>query len=212
MDQKSYRLGGIVLLLAGLSGIVGSFLHPEQPETLDAFAALGTAWTISHVAIGMTGTLLLISALFLSRHFAGSAGEGWGLVGSGALVLGGVTILAIGVLETSGFSAAADAGGGAAAEHAFLATSLVMGSMVAGAGLLVPIAIIAYGLGMLQDQGWPVWLVWLGVVIGVASLALNVFGIQLESAPNLPLYFSDGWWVVVGVIFMGKGTAATALG
>ena len=51
-----------------------------------------------------------------------------------------------------------DPGGGAAAEHAFLATSSVMGSAVTAAGFLVPVAITAYGLGMLKDRGWPEWL------------------------------------------------------
>jgi hypothetical protein len=208
MDKKSYRLGGIVLLLAALVGVVGGFLHPPQPGTLDAFAELGTQWTVSHVAIGMTGTLLAISALFLARHFAGTAGEGWALVGSGALLLAGVAILAVGALETAGFSALLAADSGAAAEHAFLATSSVMGSMFAAARLLGPVAITAYGLGMLKDQGWPMWLAWLGVVIGVALLAVNVFGISLGPASNLFGYLSNVWYAIVGTIFMGKGTAA----
>ena len=211
MDQKSYQLGGILLLLAGLTGIVGGVLHGPQPGTLEALAELGTAWTVSHVLIGITGSLLVISALFLARHFGGSAGERWALVGSGALLLGGGAVLAIGALETAGFSALLAAGGGAAAEHAFLATSSVMGSAVTAAGFLVPVAITAYGLGMLKDQGWPEWLAWLGVVIGVASLAVNVFGIPLGPIPDLFVYASDVWYAIVGVIFMGKGTAvATA--
>ena len=121
--------------------------------------------------------------------------------------------MAIGALETAGFSALLAAGGGAAAEHAFLATSSVMGSAVTAAGFLIPVAITAYGLGMLKDQGWPAWLAWLGVVIGVASLAVNVFGISLGPASDIPFYLSNGWFAIVGVIFMGKGTAAaTALG
>ncbi len=41
MDQKSYQLGGIVLILAALAGVVGSILHGSQPQTLDAYSALG---------------------------------------------------------------------------------------------------------------------------------------------------------------------------
>ncbi len=211
MDRKSQQLGGILLLLAGLVGIVGGFLHGPQPGTLEAFAELGTGWTVSHVLIGMAGTLFAISALFLARGFGGAAGEGWALAGSGALLLAGVLALAIGALETAGFSALLAAGSGAAAEHAFLATSSVMGSMVAAVGFLFPVAITAYGLGMLKDQGWPEWLAWLGVVIGVASLAVNVFGIPLGPVPNLPFYLGNGWLAIVGVIFMGRGrSAATA--
>ena len=185
MDRKSQQLGGILLLLAGLAGIVGIFLHGPQPGTLEAFAELGTGWTVSHVAIGIMGTLFAISALFLARDFGGSEGEGWALAGSGVLLLAGVAALAIGAWETAGFSGllgAQEAGSGVAAEHAFLATSTVMSSMATAGRLLFPVAITAYGLGMLKDQGWPAWLAWLGVVIGVASLAVSVFGISLGPA------------------------------
>ncbi len=208
MDQKSYQLGGIVLILAALAGVVGSILHGPQPQTLDAYSALGTSWAISHVAIGITGTLFVVAALFLARHFAGTAGEGLALTATGLVLVGGVAVFAIGALETSGFSAVLAAGTGAAAQHAFLATSAVMGSLATAAGFLFPVAIAAYGLAMLKDGGWPGWLAWLGVVIGVASLAVNVFGISLP-VPNLFGYVSNVWYAVLGVLFMGRGGSAT---
>ena len=142
----------------------------------------------------------------------GSAGEGWALAASGALVLGGAVVLAIGALETRGFSGllrAQEAGSGIAAEHAFLAMGHVMGSMVTAAGFLFPAATAGYGLGMLKSQGWPAWLAWLGIVIGVTALALNVFGIALGPVQEvLNAYVNSLWFVVVGVIFMGRGQAA----
>ena len=42
MDQKSYQIGGVVLILAALTGSVGGFLHEPQPATLGTYAALGT--------------------------------------------------------------------------------------------------------------------------------------------------------------------------
>jgi len=209
MDQKSYQLGGIVLVLSSLTAAVGSFLHGDQPATLDAYNALGTSWAVSHVAIGISATLLLIGALFLARHFAGTAGNGLALVAAGSLIVGGVAIFALGALETSGFSAAA-AEGGVAGQHAFVAVSAVMLSMSAGAGFLFPVALAAFGLAMLQDSGWPAWLAWLGVVLGVATLAVNVFGIPLGPVPNVFGYLSDGWYVILGVLFMGRGQAGQA--
>ena len=79
-----------------------------------------------------------------------------------------------------------------------------MGSMFAGAGFLFPVAIAAYGLAMLQDSGWPAWLAWLGVLIGVVQLALNLFGITLPG-PNILGYVANAWYVVLGVLFMGRG-------
>ena len=104
MDQKSYQMGGVVLILAALTGIVGNVLHGPQPATLDAYAALGTGWMVSHVAIAMTGTLYVIASLFLARHFAGTAGNGHALVATGLVIVGGIAVFAIGALETSGFS------------------------------------------------------------------------------------------------------------
>ena len=172
-------------------------------ETLDAYAALGASWTISHVSISMTATLLLIGSLFLARHFAGTAGNGLALVAAGLLIVGGVAIFALGVLETSGFSAAA-AEGGVAGQHAFVAISAVMGSMFTGSGFLFPVALAAYGVAMLKDSGWPAWLAWLGVLIGVASLALNIFGITLPG-PGILGYLTNAWYLVLGVLFMGRG-------
>ncbi len=205
MDQKSYQLGGIALILAALAGVVGIFFHGPQPETLDAYAALGTSWTISHVAIGITGTLFVVAALFLAKHFAGTAGGGLALAATGLVIVGGVAVFAIGALETSGFSTVA-AGSGAAADHAFIAVSAVVLSMFAGAGFLFPVAMAAYGLAMLKDDGWPAWLAWLGVLLGVASLALNLFGITLPVP--IPGYLSNVWYAILGVLFMGRGQSA----
>ena len=208
MDQKSYQLGGIVLILSALASAVGSLLHGDQPATLDAYNALGASWAVSHVAIGISATLLLIGSLFLARHFAGTAGNGLALVAAGSLIVGGVAIFALGALETSGFSAAA-AEGGVAGQHAFVAVSAVMLSMSAGAGFLFPVALAAFGLAMLQDSGWPAWLAWLGVVLGVATLVLNIFGITLPG-PGILSYISNAWYLVLGVLFMGKGQAGQA--
>ena len=203
MDQKSYQLGGIVLILAALASALGSFLHADQPATLDAYNALGTSWTVSHVSISLSATLLLIGSLFLARHFADTAGYGLALVAAGVLIVGGVAIFALGALETSGFSAAA-AEGGVAGQHAFVAISAVMVSMATGSGFLFPVAIAAYGLAMLKDSGWPAWLAWLGVLLGVVGLGLNIFGIT-PPGPGILGYLNNAWYLVLGVLFMGRG-------
>ena len=211
MDQKSDQMGGVVLILAALTGIVGSVLHGPQPETLDAYAALGTGWAVSHVAIAMTGTLYVIASLFRARHFAGTASNGHALVATGLVIVGGGAVFAIGALETSGFSTVLAAGTGAAAQHAFLATSAVMISMAASAGYLFPVAIIAYGVAMMRDSGWPEWLAWFGVVLGVVSLVVNHFAIPLGPVPNLLGYVGDVWFGVLGTLFMGRGGSATSV-
>jgi hypothetical protein len=159
----------------------------------------------------MAGTLYVIASLFLARHFAGIAGNGHALVATGLVIGGGVTVFAIGALETSGFSTVLAVGTGAAAQHAFLGTSAVMGFMAASAGYLFPVAIVAYGLAMMRDSGWPGWLAWLGVVLGVVSLVVNRFGIPVGPVPNLLGYVSDVWYAILGMLFMGRGGSATTV-
>lgn len=211
MDRTSTRLGGIVLVLAAVGALAGGILHGAQPGTVEAYAELGATWTASHVAIAVAGTLLAVSALFLAVRFAGSAGEGWALLGSGALLLGGVGLLAVGTIETVGFSGlagAAEGGNAVAAQHAYLAASAVMTSLATAAGYLLPVAVVAYGVGMLGADDWPGWLGWAGIVIGAAALILTVTGITLPAAPQLTFYVLHAWIMVVGAIFFGSGGPA----
>ena len=52
-------------------------------------------------------------------------------------------------------------------------------------------------------------LAWSAVVIGLASLAANYFGISLGVASTALQYGSDVWYAVVGIMFIGKGRAAS---
>jgi len=74
--------------------------------------------------------------------------------------------------------------------------------MAASAGYLFPLAIIAYGVAMMRDSGWPGWL---GVVLGVVSLVVSHFAISLGPVPNLLGYVNDVWYGILGMLFMGRG-------
>lgn len=211
MNRATYQIGGSLLVLAAVIGVTAGFLHGPQPQSLEALAALGAGWTVSHVFIAVAGTLFAVTSLFFVRHFAGSAGEGWALLGAGSLLLGGVGLLTVGAVETAGFTGllGAEAGGEAvAAEHAFLATTAVMGAMATATSFLMAGAIAALGAGMLGDAAWPGWLAWLGIGIGLAVLALNTFGIAVPGAPGIPMYLLNGWIAVAGVIFFRAGRTA----
>ena len=63
-------------------------------------------------------------------------------------------------------------------------------------------------LGSCQDRVLLAWLAWIGVVIGVAHLAVGWFGISLGAAASLPLVLGNIWFVVVGITFIGKRRGA----
>ncbi len=84
-----------------------------------------------------------------------------------------------------------------------------MASVNIGARYLFPVAMAAYGIGMLKTRGWPAWLAWLGVAVGVVTLALFTFGITLGPVRGLLSNWGAIVWVaLVGVIWMGKTQAA----
>lgn len=213
MDRTSHRLGGIALLLGALCGFVGGLLHGPQPGTLEAYAQLGAGWTASHVGIALAGTLLVVAAVFLARRFGGTSTEGWGLVGTGMLLVAGVSLLAVGTLETVGFSAllgASEGGSAVAAEHGFLATTAVMTSLATAGGYLLAAAVAFYGVAMLGSEDWPGWLGWAGVVIGAAAPVLDLTGVTVPGAPNLVLYLLTAWLAVFAVALMRGGRTAPA--
>lgn len=207
MDRTAHRFGGILILAAALLGITGGVLHGPQPGTLEAFAELGSGWTVSHVSIALAGTLFAVGALFLGRHFAGTGSEAWALAGTGLLLLAGFAVLTIGAIETAGFGqllGASEGGNAVAAGHAYLGASAVMVSMAVAGGFLASAAVAAYGVGILSAESWPGWLGWLGIVIGLGAIGVRLAGITALAAPQLALYVPMGWLGVVGIFLLGQ--------
>ena len=101
MDRTGYQMGGIALFLAGLSAALGSALHGPQPQTLEAFSELGASWTVSHIAIGVLAHCSRSRRSLWFGILAGTLGEGWALIGSGTVLLGGVALLGIGAIRNT---------------------------------------------------------------------------------------------------------------
>jgi len=199
MDRQTNQLGGGMLAAAAVLGVLGGAFHAPQPGTLDAFAQIDLGrWRASHVSIALAGSLYVVSALFLARHFSRSRAEGLALAGAGALLLAGLALVAVGAIETTGFSRliALQANDPMAAAHGFQAVSITMQSLLAPAPYAFPLAVIAFGAVMLRAGG-PQWLGWAGVAIGVGMLALRLFGITIPAPFTLiPNYVSSGWFVI----------------
>ena len=199
MDRRFHQIGGILLMSGGLAATVGAVLTPPQPALLSRLAEMGSGGGVYLSATGVGGCLLLVSTLFLSRHFAGAKGETWAFLGNasllvGSLVLVGISLLGmpqlIGSLATSGVAAGVTVG--------FLDDS--MPEVVA---VLFPLAVASFGLSLLQNETWPRWLGWFGVLIGIGSAAVAVSGASLGAASAVPLALTYVWLGAAGSRFRG---------
>ncbi len=207
MDRRVHRLGGILLLLAGFAGLIGGVLDPAQPGPFAEFAAFVAQWKVSVFAIGLAGGLLVLSTLFLVRHFAGAVGEAWTLFGTATLFIGGLALVTVAAWETevlTAFLSRAGSGSHGSFIAALLGRPAVMNPLTIATSVLLPTSIAAYGAGMLKSSIWPSWLGWVGLVIGVGCLAVRIFPIPLGPVPALPAILVYEWFAVVGFFFMNK--------
>ena len=202
MDRKIHQTGGVLLLLAGVTGVLGGVLQLTQPATLAVISEWSAQWRGSEIAIGISGALLLVSTIFLGRHFAGAPGEGWAFLGTEALFFGVVALLGSTAWETRDFSGflVSSQGGGYPVDPVFGAASTSMSNMVRVASVLLPVSIASYGLGMRKDPRWPRWFAWIGVAVGVSSLGLLSPWILLGAASSMPFIVALAWLGSIGIV------------
>jgi hypothetical protein len=209
MDLQRNRVGGGILVLAGLLSAAGGYLHGPQPGTLSAYGSLnGAGWHTSHVAIGLAGVLFAAASVFLNRLFTGTAGETWSLAGAVTLLLAGFTLFLVGALETTGFQSLTRIGDAAVAESAFQAVSASMAALATAAGPLFAATVLLFGLAMLAAKESPSWIGWSGAVLGAVTLAMGVAGLSLSGLPADVVYYAQNvWWVLLGTHLYRAGEA-----
>ena len=204
-----YRLGGNAALLGGILGAVAISLHAPQPMDLATYSALAMGpWMAAHwlfviAIVGVAGGLAAFT-----RHFAHTDGEGWSVLGFGAVVVSSALFVAIVAPEIVAFDAFrtmnADASNGGAAQHAaahaYLAVNLNLMSLVHVAGPIFFVSLSAFGLAMLRDAAWPRWLGPAGVVIGLAMVVINF---TVENFTIFKIAFAIGflWLATAGFLF-----------
>lgn len=219
MHRQLYVVCGLLLLGAGLMGILGGALHGTQPATLAALAEIDPArWRLSHGLIAVAGAVFVVAAPMATRAFMGTAGEALAWVGAGSLLLNGLALLFVGTLETTGFLGllgTAEAAGEQAAEHAFVAVGAVMASASAIGGYAFPLAVAAFGFAMLAGKtgpAWLAWLAWLGIVAAALGIAARLFGFALPGGGALlPYYTWNAWFVAMGAVLLRLASAAEAI-
>lgn len=212
-DPSLYRVGGYCLLAGALVTIVGVFLHAPQPQTAAELAGGDTGrWALSHWLLVIGPPLLLAGFLALTRHFSGGPAEGLAVLAAALLILATAGLVAVVGPEATMYPrvAAAYAAGGESAAWA-QATYPALNAVVLGLFLaFAPVfwaGVALVGLSLVRGGGFPVWLGWSGVAVGLV-LAIAVF--TVESWPVSQVLFSVGyaWIAVAGFLFAGRAAGA----
>lgn len=173
-NPSLYRIGGSALVIGAVLDGVALLIHPPQPMDLTAFAALPHGqWVAAHWLFSVGTVFLVAGLLALARHLFGTNGDGWATIGFGATIVTGALFVAIVAPEIVGFSALAQSGADAGAQHAYNAINLNLMSLVHVAGPLFWLGGACFGLAMMNDGAFPRWLGQLGAALGVVEIASN---------------------------------------
>jgi len=198
-----YRNGGNALLLGGILCGGAILLHAPQPMDLAAFGALPMgAWMAAHWLF-VVGTVMVAGGLAsVTRHLAHTNGEGWAMLGFGAIVVTAALNVAIVAPEIVAFDAlrAMNAGGNAGAQTAYIAVNLNVMSMV---HVVTPMFWLGGGffaLAMLKDGAWPRSLAQSGVAIAVLEIVSNW---AVTNFTVFRIVFAIGflWFAIAGFVF-----------
>jgi len=202
--ESLYRLGGNAVLLGAILGGVAILLHAPQPMDLAAFSALSMGpWMAAHWMF-VVGTVGVAGGLAsFARHFARTDGEGWSVLGLGAIIVTAALNVAIVAPEIVAFDTlrAMNADGtNVGAQHAYTAVNLNLMSLVHVAGPMFWLGVGFFALGMRKDPAWPRWLGLVGIAIAVIEIAANW---TVTNFTVFRILFAIGylWLAVAGVMF-----------
>ncbi len=225
-DGGVLRLGSWAAILGAVVALVANGLHPRVSETGDYVAAEmelvsgSDAWVPIHVAI-MLAFLLIVFGLFaLTRSMKGGRAQGLSRVALGALVLSAPVALVHSVLDAYALKAVADAVaesgpelGGAGTVIANITWSTLMGLNV----LFLGVTPIAFGLAVASDGGYPRWLGWVALALGVVSVVNGLGGLIAGPTTAFFMVFPVAaglitlWVLAMGVLLGRRAAGAPAV-
>ena len=175
-----HGLGPVVALLAAPSMLlVGSLIHPEESpdgaEQLGIVAAESGRWATAHVLL-IAGAIAMIFAVLVLGRLLDRAAPGWARTGSVLGVIGTASLVGLFAMEGFGAMALSGDSAGAAASYEKLAEGAMVFALV---GLLLHVALIVLGLGVIRTHSAPAWT---GVVLVLGAIAF-VTAALTEVAP-----------------------------
>ncbi len=222
-EASLLRIGAIIGLIGTVLGGSANVVHPAPAErALDAQVRLVAAygpWIPIHVVIAIGGLLVLGGLLAISRSVAGATAVAVARVAFAVALVG----IALNTVEMAtdgiGLKLAADAWAGApdpdkaAAFYGAYAISRI------GAGLAFMQVIVLFGLtvgtfgvALALGVGYPRWLGWVGVAIGLLNLAIGIARAIAPATLVLPIGVSVSvglvWIAVVFGFLWSRGTPA----
>jgi hypothetical protein len=191
--QRLVALGGLAFVVLVLASV---FAIPEPPQS-DASSAKTVTFYHAHKAAAYVSVYLVLVAIFVALFFF------WYLRDFLAVTPAAKRLATIGFAGALLFAASGAASAGAlyaiaqAIDHADPATiqtlNIVAGSFSSGLGAAgVAVFLIATNVAVIRGNGrLPVWLGWVGIVLGVASIVLIDPGI-----------IAMGLWLLITCITM----------
>lgn len=227
-ERVLFRFGGAAAILGALGGAIANVLHPRvsdfgegYPENILTEIAASGSWLTVHVVILFAVFLGTIGLIAVARSITGASGMerlafaaaiGGGTIGSVSVAIDGYAVKS--VADTWAAASSAD-------QAAVFFTASAMSDIGWANFMLIVMTLFGaipaiFGWAILLGGGYPKWLGWVGVVIGLASIVLGVTGIFGGPSTSffsvyLPLSLLFTLWaLILGVLLWGKAGEAPA--
>lgn len=199
-----YRVCGPALVVAGILLLAAFSLRPAQPGSIQEAVEFGLdKWVLANWMFAIGGVLLLGGWRGLTAHLNDAQVEGWSTLGTGGVIVGATGIAMAGAINAEGVPylleniRSVDA---AAADNSFLAVTAVVSALGLMAWTMMWIGMALTGLAIAEDDEYPHWLGYSGLVIAIMEIATQMM------PPQSMLHDVFGilgcvWVIIVGVIF-----------
>ena len=199
-----YRVCGPALVLGGLLLLAAFSLRPPQPATIHEAVELGLdKWVLANWMFAIGAVLLLGGWRGLSEHLNDAQVEGWSTLGMGGVIVGATGMALSGAVNAEGVPfllesfRSVDA---AAAENSYLTLAAIVHALAFISWTLLWVGLALSGLAIAEDDEYPHWLGYSGMVIAALEIATQMMPPQstLNDAFGI---LGCVWLIVVGIIF-----------
>ena len=222
-DRALLRVGSASAILGAILLLASNILYPRSADPGNAKAVLENAAKISAglhtgTSIGLLLGIVLALGGFLAlyRSIANQPAASWARLGYGAAVISTALFSIVTGVDGSALKNVADAWTKAPAAYEAAATAVVWvdyGFFTAWI-MVFGVSNALYGAAVAYSDGYPQWLGWLALLLGIALTAIGLAQAYNGPSHNLDLLFGifsvavTVWLFVMGILMWRKATAA----